>query len=102
MTPGAPGAGSGRAALPLKAVVRLHKDDSRGRTLLAFADLRLDGFEVRGLRVLEGKDGPYVAFPMRRSAGGAFFEVVRPLTPAAREAAKEAVLRAYKRAAGGK
>ena len=88
------------ATPPLKAVVRLHRDDSRGRILLAFADLRVGGFEVRGLRVLEGKEGPYVSFPTRRSAGGAFFEVVRPLTPAAREQAKEAVLRAYKRAAG--
>lgn len=86
-------------APPLKAVVRLHRDDSRGRTLLAFADLRVGEFEVRGLRVLEGKEGPFVAFPTRRSAGGAFFEVVRPLTPDAREQAKEAVLRAYKRAA---
>lgn len=83
----------------IKAVVRLHRDESRGRTLLAFADLRVDGFEVRGLRVLEGKDGPYVSFPTRRSAGGGFFEVVRPLTPRAREEAKQAVLRAYKRAA---
>jgi stage V sporulation protein G len=82
-----------------KAVVRLHRDESRGRTLLAFADLRLAGFEIRGLRVLEGKQGPYVAFPTRRSAGGGFFEVVRPLTPKARDEAKKEVLRAYKRAA---
>lgn len=69
-----------------------------GRTLLAFADLRLAGFEVRGLRVLEGREGPYVTFPTRKSAGGGFFEVVRPLTPASRRTAKEAVLRAYARA----
>ena len=77
----------------MKAVVRLHRDDSRGRTLLAFADLRVGDFEIRGLRVFEGKAGPYVAFPMRPSG----YAVVRPLTPKARDQAKEAVLRAYKR-----
>jgi stage V sporulation protein G len=77
------------------AVVRLHKDGK----LLGFADLRVDGFELRGLRVLQGKEGPYVTFPTRQSSGGGFFEVVRPLTPKAREDAKAAVLRAYKRAA---
>jgi stage V sporulation protein G len=83
----------------VRAVVRLHRDSSRGRTLLAFADLQVGGFEIRGLRVLEGKEGPYVSFPMRKSAGGGFFEVARPMTEAAREQAKAAVLSAYKRAA---
>lgn len=83
----------------VKAVVRLHRDASRGRTLLAFADLRVAGFEIRGLRVLEGRDGPYVTFPARRSSGGGFFETARPLDEKTRAKAKEAVLRAYKRAA---
>jgi len=88
-----------RVSGTLKAVVRLHRDATRGKTLLAFADLRVAGFEIRGLRVLEGKEGPYVTFPARRSPGGGFFETVRPLDEKTRAAAKDAVLRAYQRAA---
>lgn len=85
----------------LKAGIRLFSDDSGKRELLGFADLAVAGLIVaRGLRVLKKKDGePYVAFPMRRSKAGSFFEVVSPATPKARELIKTAVLRAYKNAA---
>lgn len=86
----------------LKAAVRLFGDATGARELLAFVDLTVGGLvTARGLRVLKRKDGePYVAFPMRRTKGGAFFEVVSPATPRAREEIKKAVLRAYRRAAG--
>lgn len=83
----------------LKAAVRLYGDDDR---LLGFADLTVAGLVVaKGLRVLKKKDGEAtVAFPMRKSKGGGFFEVVSPASAEARETIKTAVLRAYKKAAG--
>lgn len=82
----------------LKTTIRPHHSTSGARELLAFADLSVCGtLVVRGLRVLRKKDGePYVAFPMRRASGGAFFEVVSPATPKAREEIKKCVLRAFK------
>lgn len=85
---------------PFKATVRPHHDAGGARELLAFADLSVAGLLiVKGLRVLRKKDGqPYVSFPMRKSSAGAFFEVVSPATPKAREEIKTAVLRAFSRA----
>ncbi len=82
----------------LKTTIRPHHSTVGARELLAFADLSVCGtLIVRGLRILKKKDGePYVAFPMRRASGGAFFEVVSPATPKAREEIKNAVLRAFK------
>ena len=86
----------------LKTLIRLQRGEGEGRPLLAFADVTVAGtLTVRSLRVLRSKDGePYVAFPMRRSPNGAFFEVVSPATPKAREEIKKAVLRAFGRARG--
>ncbi len=86
----------------LRASVRPYHDAKGARELLAFADLAVAGLLiVKGLRVLKSKatGEPYVTFPMRRSSGGAFFEVVSPTTPKAREEIKKTVLRAFGRAA---
>lgn len=52
-------------------------------------------FAIRGLKLVKGDDGPYVAMPGYESAHG-FVEVCTPNTPEAYEQLKEAVLDAYR------
>lgn len=92
--------------LPLQAHVRLYHDGSERRTeLLAFAELVIGGaFVIKDIRVLRtrGEGGePFIGFPSRKGTGASadkFFEVAHPVTAEARQAAKEAVLRAWREA----
>lgn len=62
----------------------------------AFADVSADGIlAVHGLRVVEGKNGPFVAMPSSKGSDGKYYEVAHPTTKEAREALNEAVLSAY-------
>lgn len=87
----------------LSASVRVFDGKSRGSLeLLGFAELTVAGaFVIRDIRVVNGKDDrPLVVFPRRGFGEGAtrFYPVVSALTEEAREAARQAVCRAYRRA----
>ena len=72
---------------------------SRGNSsTLANVTVELGGeYAVKGIRVVQGKDGPFVAMP-QRMVKGEYQDVVFPVTKEARARLMDAVLDAYEQA----
>jgi stage V sporulation protein G len=75
-------------------VVRLHRFDGDSKTK-AFADISIGHFVVKGLRVVEGKKGVFLAMPQEKSKDGKWYDTFFPATKEAREVLNELVLTAY-------
>ena len=66
--------------------------------LKAFVSITFDNcFVVRGLKVIEGAKGTFVAMPSRKTNSGEFKDVAHPINSAFREVLQKAVLEAYDR-----
>ena len=64
--------------------------------LKAFADVTFAGmFLVKGLKVVEGKNGLFVAMPREKGKDGKWYETAHPLTKEFRELLNDVVLSAY-------
>ena len=69
------------------------RDEER---LKAFANVTFDNeFVVRGLKVIRGKDGHFVAMPSRRRPNGRHQDVAHPINLKMREYLESKVLDAY-------
>jgi stage V sporulation protein G len=67
------------------------------KKLRAFATILLDGcFIVRGLKIIEGQAGLFVAMPNKRRQDGSFQDIAHPITSEFRRYMEEVVLEAYK------
>lgn len=65
-------------------------------TLKAFATLEIDSaFVVRGIRIIEGKKGLFVAMPSHKGDDGEYYDDAFPITKKAREDVNEAILAMY-------
>jgi stage V sporulation protein G len=66
--------------------------------LKAFVSITFDNaFVVRGLKVIEGNGGLFVAMPSRRRKDGEFRDIAHPINNDARQMIEEAVLTEYHR-----
>ena len=78
------------------AVKRLVKFDGEG-SLKAYCDLMIGNlFLVKGLRVVDGKNGMFVSMPRQQSKGGKWFDSVETLTKETKTEVERLVLAAYK------
>ncbi|MFC1590649.1 septation protein SpoVG family protein [Candidatus Omnitrophota bacterium] len=76
-------------------VVRLNKLDGDGKTK-AFCDISLsDTFIVKGLRIVEGKNGIFVSMPREPGKDGKWYMTFIPLKKEIREELDRIVLEAY-------
>ena len=76
-------------------VSRIHKLNGEGSTK-AFCDLSvLDGLVIKGLRIVEGKDGLFVSMPREVSRDGKWYNTVIPLNKEIKEEIEKVVLEAY-------
>ena len=76
-------------------VKRINRMDGEG-TLRAFCDLEIAGsFLVKGVRVVEGKNGLFVSMPQERGKDGNWYDTVLPLAKEVRQQVSEVVLGAY-------
>jgi Uncharacterized protein, involved in the regulation of septum location len=76
-------------------VSRLFKLDGSGATK-AFCDLSiLDSFVIKGLRVVEGKDGLFVSMPREEGKDGKWYNTVIPMNKEVKEEIEKLVLEAY-------
>jgi stage V sporulation protein G len=70
------------------------RDEDR---LKAFANVTFDNaFVIRGLKVIRGKDGYFVAMPSRKRPNGRYQDVAHPINPEMRERLETKVLDAYR------
>jgi stage V sporulation protein G len=66
--------------------------------LLAFASVNVgDAFAIRGVKVLQGKNGPFVSMPQMKYGRGEWQDVCFPTTREGREAVNRAVLGEYQK-----
>ncbi len=76
-------------------VKRLNRFEGEG-TLRAFCDLAVgEAFLIKGIRVVDGKNGLFVSMPREQGKDGNWYGTVLPLTPEVRQQVSETVLGAY-------
>ena len=76
-------------------VKRLVKFDGEG-SLKAYCDLTVGNlFLIKGLRVVDGKNGLFVSMPRQQSKGGKWFDSVEVLTKDTKDEVNRLVLDAY-------
>jgi len=76
-------------------VARVHKLDGTGATK-AFCDLSVLGsIVIKGLRVVEGKDGLFVGMPSEAGRDGKWYNTIIPLNKEVKDEIERVVLEAY-------
>ena len=64
--------------------------------LKAFVSITLDDeFVIRGLKVIQGTDGRFVAMPARKKRDGTFQDIAHPINRETRDYMERIVLAAY-------
>ena len=80
---------------PVVKVEKIHKLNSDLPTK-AFVDITiLDNFMIKGLRVVKGKDGLFVAMPTEQGRDGKWYETFYALTKEVRKAIENLILEKY-------
>jgi stage V sporulation protein G len=70
--------------------------------LRAFCDVSVDHeLLIKGIRVVEGRRGPFVSMPRQKAADDKWREVVVPLTPETKVELSRVILDAFQKANGG-
>jgi stage V sporulation protein G len=76
-------------------VSRIYRLESDSKTK-AFVDVAFDGIVVKGLRIVDGKNGLFLAMPRHQGKDGKWYETVFPATKEARQHLSDTVLAAYR------
>ena len=83
--------------MPMDIDVRINNLRAEG-SVLANASVNLNGcFAIRGIRVINGSDGPFVSMPSYKS-GGEYRDICFPCTKEFHQQFHQAVLNAYEQA----
>jgi stage V sporulation protein G len=70
------------------------RDDNK---LKGFASITLDdAFVIRGLKIIEGATGPFIAMPSRKRRDGTFQDIAHPINIETREWMEGLIITAYK------
>ncbi|MDD4953464.1 MAG: SpoVG family protein [Candidatus Omnitrophica bacterium] len=75
-------------------VSRVHKVDGDS-SLKAFVDITLAGIVIKGLRVVNGKNGLFLGMPRHQGKDGKWYPTVYPLTKDIQQELSDLVLQAY-------
>lgn len=79
--------------------VRVSLRQAGNDKLLAFANVTFDNaFAVRGIKIIQGTNGPFIAMPSRKMADGTFKDVAHPINTETRQMLEKAILAEYDRA----
>jgi len=71
------------------------RDDNK---LKAFASITLDNcFVIRGLKIIEGAKGMFVAMPSRKRPDGTYQDIAHPINNETRNWMEEKIIGAYKK-----
>jgi stage V sporulation protein G len=74
------------------------RDDDKHDRLKAFATMTLNNaFVIRGLKIIQGTNGVFVAMPSRRRPDGQFQDIAHPINNETRRLMEEIVLAEYER-----
>lgn len=71
------------------------RDDNK---LKAFASITLDNcFVIRGLKIIEGAKGVFVAMPSRKRPDGTYQDVAHPINNETRDWMEQRIIESYER-----
>ena len=92
----APGNGGGKPDATVSVEANVYPVEQGKGNLLAFASVTLGGcFAVQDLRVMDGKNGPFVAMPSKMGTDKQYHDTSFPTTAAMREKLNTAVMERY-------
>ncbi len=75
--------------------VKVRRVDGKDR-FKAWATVTFDdSFRIHGLKIIEGRKGPFVAMPSRKLPNGEFIDTAYPLSQELRETIQREVLQEY-------
>ncbi|MDI6740130.1 MAG: SpoVG family protein [Candidatus Edwardsbacteria bacterium] len=70
-------------------------DDNK---LLAFANVTFDNaFAVRGIKIIQGANGPFIAMPSRKLADGTYRDIAHPINTPTRQMLEQGILAEYEK-----
>ena len=75
--------------------VNVHKKNDETRMKGIASVLLDDCFVIRDIRIIEGKDGLFIAMPSRKNADGEYHDIAHPINAETREKVQKAILEAY-------
>ena len=75
-------------------VARLHRTDN-GSALKAFADVVINQVLVKGVRIIEGKNGLFITMPQSQGKDGKWYPTTMLLDEGLKDELQEALLEAY-------
>lgn len=75
-------------------VVRLYRFDGDSK-IKAFVDVSIGDYIVKGLRIMQGQKGLFLAMPQEKSKDGKWYNAFFPVTKEARQSLCDVVLAAY-------
>ncbi len=79
--------------------VRVSLRQAGNDKLLAFANVTFDNaFAVRGIKIIQGTNGPFIAMPSRKMADGTFKDVAHPINSETRQMLEKTILAEYEKA----
>ena len=83
-------------AIPLEfRIMKIHRLPE-GKMIKAFVDLAINNvLLIRGLRVVEGKNGLFVSMPREKSKNDVWYDRIRCLSPDVEQVLNKTVIEAY-------
>ena len=75
--------------------VNVHKKNDETRMKGIASVLLDDCFVIRDIRIIEGKDGLFIAMPSRKTSTGGYRDIAHPINPEVRSMFEDAILEAY-------
>ncbi len=76
-------------------IVRLRRFDDSDSKLKAFVDVSVGEFIVKGLRILQGREGLFLQMPCEQGKDGRWYSCFYPKTSEAYQSLSRIVLEAY-------
>ena len=76
--------------------VNVKKYDKEESKMKGIASVLIDDcFVIRDIRIIEGNDGLFIAFPSRKNNEGLYVDVAHPINSETRDMIQKAILDAY-------
>ena len=79
--------------------VNVHKIEKENSRMKGIAVVTLDDcFVVKGIRIIDGDNGLFIAMPSKTTATGEHSDIAHPINKETRQMFEEAIIKAYEEA----
>ncbi len=79
--------------------VTVHKIEKENSRMKGIASVLLDDcFAIHDIRIIDGKDGLFIAMPSRQTSTGGYRDIAHPINTETRQEFSKAILEEYEKA----